>query len=218
MAFFEENATQQLRFRGVAILEPVIGGNVKNAVRIQALAVLVLLGAGGFLAGCKSAPDLTQDQAKTMIQAKYDKDPGTVFNIAVDDPGMQKGVHANYWLLVKRYPNGYWGDFKLTPDGAKVVKPQGGGDTIQWRPDGPSDPKYTVVVVPVALSKLKARSLDDVQAIGDTRTVTFMEDVDLSSLPAPLQSIAQNPANKLSTKRMATFTLVGGAWALQSIQ
>jgi len=218
VAFFEENATQQLRFRGIAILEPAIGGNVKNAVKIQTLAVLVLLGAGGFLAGCKSAPDLTQDQAKAMIQAKYDKDPGTVFNIAVDDPGMQKGVHANYWLLVKRYPNGYWGDFKLTPDGAKVVKPQGGGDTIQWRPDGPSDPKYTVVVVPVALSKLKVRSLDDVQTIGDTRTVTFMEDVDLSSLPAPLQSIAQNPANKLSTKRMATFTLVGGAWALQSIQ
>ena len=60
---------------------------MKNAVKIQTFAALVLLGAGGFLAGCKSAPDLTQDQAKTLIQAKYDKDPGTVFNIAVDDPG-----------------------------------------------------------------------------------------------------------------------------------
>ena len=92
---------------------------MKNAVKIQALAALVLLGAGGFLAGCKSAPDLTQDQAKTMIQAKYDKDPGSVFNIAVNDTGMQQGVHANYWLGVKRYPNGYWGDFKLTPDGVE---------------------------------------------------------------------------------------------------
>ena len=95
---------------------------MKNAVKIQALAALVLLGVGGFLAGCKSAPDLTQDQATAMIQAKYDKDPGTVFNIAVNDPGMQQGVHANYWLRVKRYPNGYWADFKLTPDGAKVLK------------------------------------------------------------------------------------------------
>jgi hypothetical protein len=198
--------------------QEVYGGNVKNAVKIQTLAALVLLGAGGFLAGCKSAPDLTQDQAKTMIQAKYDKDPGTVFNIAVDDPGMQKGVHANYWLLVKRYPNGYWGDFKLTPDGTKVVKPASGGDTIQWRPDGPNDPKYTVVVVPLALSKLKARNLDDVQTIADTKTVTYMEDVDLSSLPAPLQGIAQNPANKLSTKRMATFTVVDGAWTVKSIE
>jgi len=152
-----------------------------------------------------------------MIQAKYDKDPGTVFNIAVDDPGMQKGVHANYWLLVKRYPNGYWGDFKLTPDGAKVVKPQGGGDTIQWRPDGPKDPNYTIIVVPLVASKLKMRNPGDVQTVADARTVTYMEDVDLSNLPAPLQGIADNPANKLSTQRMATFALADGAWTLQSI-
>jgi hypothetical protein len=196
----------------------VNGGNVKNAVKIQTLAALVLLGAGGFLAGCKSAPDLTQDQAKTMIQAKYDKDPGTVFNIAVNDRGMQQGVHANYWLGVKRYPNGYWGDFKLTPDGVKVIKLPSGGDTIQWRPEGPNDPNYTVVVVPLALSKLKTRSLDEVQTVADTKTVTYMEDVDLSSLPAPLQALADNPANKLSTKRMATFTLVDGAWTLKSIE
>ena len=191
---------------------------MKNAVKIQTLAALVLLGAGGFLAGCKSAPDLTQDQANTMIQAKYDKDPGTVFNIAVNDRGMQQGVHANYWLGVKRYPNGYWGDFKLTPDGMKVVKLQSGGDTIQWRPEGPNDPNYTIIVVPLTPSKLKMRSPGDVQTIADTRTVTYMEDVDLSNLPAPLQGIADNPANKLSTKRMATFTLANGAWTLQSIE
>ena len=195
---------------------------MKNAVKIQTLAALVLLGASGFLAGCKSAPDLTQDQAKAMIEAKYDKDPGTVFNIAVNDRGMQQGVHANYWLGVKRFPNGYWGDFKLTPEGAKVVKLQGGGDTIQWRPDGPTtDPKYsnyTVIVVPLAMSKLKMHGIGDVQTIADSKTVTFMEDVDLSSLPAPLQAIAQNPGNKLSTSRVATFTLVNGAWTLQSVQ
>ncbi len=191
---------------------------MKNAGKIQTLAALVLLGAGGFLAGCKSAPDLTQDQAKAMIQAKYDKDPGTVFNIAVNDTGMQQGVHANYWLGVKRYPNGYWGDFKLTPDGVKVVKLQNGGDTIQWRPEGPNDPNYTIIVVPLVPSKLKMRNPGDVETVADTRTVTYMEDVDLSNLPAPLQAIAENPSNKLSTKRMATFTLANGAWTLESIQ
>ncbi len=191
---------------------------MKNAVKIQTLAALVLLGASGFLAGCNSTPDLTQDQAKAMIQAKYDKDPGTVFNIAVNDRGMQQGVHANLWLGVKRYPNGYWGDFKLTPDGAKVLKLQSGGDTIQWRPDGPNDPTYTIIVVPLVTSKLKTRSIGDVQTIADTRTVTYMEDVDLSNLPEGLQAIAQNPGNKLSTQRVATFALVNGAWTLHSIQ
>ncbi len=191
---------------------------MKNAVKVQALAALVLLGVSGFLAGCKSAPELTKDQATAMIQAKYDKDPGTVFNIAVNDRGMQQGVHANLWLGVKRYPNGYWGDFKLTPDGVKVLKLQGGGDTIQWRPDGPSDPTYTVIVIPLVTSKLKTHGIGDVQTIADTRTVTYMEDVDLSSLPAGLQAIAQNPGNKLSTQRVATFALANGAWALQSIQ
>lgn len=195
---------------------------MKIAGQIQALAALVLLGAGGFLAGCKSAPDLTQDQAKAMIQADYDQAAGTVFNIAVDDRGMQQGVHANYWLGVKRYPNGYWADFKLTPDGAKAVKLPGGGDMIQWRPDGPTtDPKYSnyaIIVVPLATCKSKARSLGDVQTLADIKTVTFMEDVDLSSLPAGLQAIAQNPGNKLSTQRVATFTLVNGAWTLKSIE
>jgi hypothetical protein len=198
------------------------GGNVKNAGKIQALVALVLFGAVGFLAGCKSAPDLTKDQAKAMIQAKYDKDPGTVFNIAVGDRGMQQGVHANLWLGVKRYPNGYWADFKLTPDGEKVVKLPNGGGTIQWRPEGPTtDPKYsnyTIVVVPLTTSKLKTRNIGDVQTLADSRTVTYMEDVDLSSLPAGLQAVAQNPPNKLSTQRVATFTLANGAWTLQSIQ
>jgi hypothetical protein len=191
---------------------------VKNAVKIQTFAALVLLSASGFLAGCKSAPDLTQDQATAMIQAKYDKDPCTVFNIAVNDSGMQQGVHANYWLGVKRYPNGYWGDFKLTAAGMKVVKLPSGGDTIQWRPEGPNDSNYTIIVVPLVPSKLKMRNPGDVQSIADTRTVTYMEDVDLSNLPAPLQGLANNPANKLSTKRMATFTLANGAWTLQSVE
>ena len=46
---------------------------MSNRGKLQAFAVLVLMTAGGFLAGCKSAPELTADQAKTLIQAKYTK-------------------------------------------------------------------------------------------------------------------------------------------------
>jgi hypothetical protein len=100
----------------------------------------------------------------------------------------------------------------------KVLKLESGGDTIQWRPDGPNDPNYTIIVVPLVPSKLKMRNPGDVQTIADTRTVTYMEDADLSNLPAPMQALADNPANKLSMKRMATFTLANGAWTLQSIE
>lgn len=179
---------------------------------------MALLAVGGFLAGCKSAPELTKDQAKTLIQAKYDQDPGTPFTIAVNDAGMQKGVHSNLWLLVKRYPNGYWGDFKLTPDGAKAIKMPNGGDTLQWRPDSPSSPSYTISVTPQAASKFKSSDLQDVQTVGETRTVSYTENVDLSTLPAGLQALAQNPPNQISTQRLATFTLVNGAWALKSIE
>jgi len=191
-------------------------GNVKNAMR--ALATLIVLGGGCFLAGCKSAPDLTSDQAKTMIQAKFDSDPGAPFDISVDDQGMQQGVAAKYWVGLKRYPNGYWGDFKLTEDGKKVIKLANGGDTIQWRPDRPDDPNYSIIVVPLMVSRFKARDVGDVQVLGDTRVVSFMQDVDLSSLPAPLQGMAHNAINRLSTQQQATFVLTNGAWTLKSIE
>lgn len=192
--------------------------NVKSAVKMQAFAALVLLGAGAFVAGCKSAPDLTQDQAKVMIQAKYAQDPGSVFHVVVDDAGMQLGVQAKYWNGIKRYPNGYWGDFKLTADGAKLVKLANGGDTIQWRPDTPTEPNYMIPMVTVASVKHNVRNIGDVQVLTDKRAVRFTEDVDLSGLPAMLHSIAQGPGNQLSTQRVANFTLVNGAWALDSVQ
>jgi len=153
-----------------------------------------------------------------MIQANYDKSAGAPFDISVDDRGMQQGVSAKYWVGVRRYPNGYWGDFKLTDDGKKLIKLPGGGDTIQWRPEGPSDPKYVIVVEPLVASKMKVRSVGDVQNSGDDRIVTYMEEVDLSALPAPLQAIAQNPVNKLTTQRQATFVLTNGAWTLKSAE
>ena len=88
---------------------------------------------------------------------------------AVDDQGMQQGVKAKYWLGTKRYPNGYWADFTLTPDGKKVLKLAAGGDVIQWRPDSPSDARYAIIVVPLVNSHLKARDLGNVQNLGDDK-------------------------------------------------
>jgi hypothetical protein len=184
---------------------------------MQALGALVLLGAGLSIAGCKSSPPLTQAQALTMIQAKYDQTPGTPFDITVNDRGMQQGLRANYWVGTKRYPNGYWADFTLTPDGKKVLKLAAGGDVIQWRPDSPTDSRFVIVVVPLVDSHMKPRDLGDVQNLGDNKTVMFTEDVTLDGLPDALKNIAHNPGNKLSTKRLATFTLVNGAWSLKSI-
>lgn len=191
---------------------------MKNAGKWQVMFALGLLGAGLVLAGCKSTPPLAQDQALALIQAKYDAMPPATASITVDDLGMQEGVTAKYWAGTRRYPNGYWGDFQLTPEGKKVVSLTGGGDTIQWRPEGPSDPHYSVGVVTVAASHLKAKGIGEIQdQAAGTKVASYTEEVVLTGLPDPLQGIAHNPGNHLSTKRTATFVLSGGAWTLQSI-
>ena len=190
---------------------------MKIAVKMQAILALALLGAGMVLAGCKSGPDLTKEQAQALIQAKYDAQPGAKFDIAVPDRGMQQAVTAGYVTGLKKYPNGYWADFKVTPAGAKAFTVLGGGDLIQWRPAQLVDPHYAVTVTSVAETHLKARDLGDITDLGANKTVTYSEDVNLSALPTDLQTIAHNPGNKLSTKRTATFALVNGAWAVQSI-
>ena len=191
---------------------------MKNAVKLQVLVVLVSLGAGLWMAGCKSAPELTQAQALTMIQAKYDQTPAAPVNITVNDTGMQQGGNAKYWIETKRYPNGYWGDFTLTPDGKKVLTLAGGGSVIQWRPDSPSDPRFVIVIQSVATNHLKARNVGEIQTVADTRIASFTEDVNLDGLPQPLVDMAHNPGNKLSSLRQATFVLTNGAWVLQSIE
>ncbi|HVN94007.1 MAG TPA: hypothetical protein VMT38_09935 [Terracidiphilus sp.] len=170
------------------------------------------------MAGCKSAPDLTQAQALTMIQAKYDQTPAAPVSITVNDTGMQQGDNAKYWTETKRYPNGYWGDFTLTPDGKKVLTLSGGGDVIKWRPDSPTDTHFVIVIQSVATNHPKVRDVGDIQSIGDTKTAIFTEDVNLDGLPQPLADIAHNPGNKLSATRTATFVLTNGAWTLQSIE
>lgn len=185
---------------------------------MSVLGAVALLGAGMVLGGCKSAPDLTQTQALSMVQAYYDQQAPQGVSIEVDNDGMVQGALAKYWARTTIYPNKYWADFKLTDDGKKVIKLPDGSDTIQWRPDSPTDPKYVIVIVPLMVSHMSAHDVGDVQSIGDTRVVTYMEQVNLNGMPAPLQAIAQNPVNKLTTQRQATFVLTNGAWTLKSIE
>ncbi len=190
---------------------------MKNVAKMNVLMSLAILGAGMVLAGCKSAPELTQAQALSMIQAKYDATPAVGANIIVNNDGMVQGATAKYWNRTTIYPNKYWADFTLTPEGKKVVKQVTGGDVIKWRPDSPTDTKYSIVMVTVATNHLKARDIKDIQDVGQTKTVTFTEGVDLTGVPDPLVGIAHNPGNQLSSTRTADFVLDGGAWKLQSI-
>jgi len=198
-------------------INKIYGGNVKIAGKLQALVAIALLGAGFVVAGCKSAPELTKQQALSMIQAKYDATPGTPIDIAVDDRGMQQGVSAGYWVGLKRYPNGYWADLKVTPAGLKAFKLASGKDVIEWRPLSPQDPRYAIAVTSLAAAKLKARSVGDIQDDGANKSVTFTEETDLSALPGPLAQIAHNPGTRLTVKRTAEFVLNNGTWTLQKI-
>lgn len=189
---------------------------MNNAAKL--LGILAIVTAGAFVGGCKTAPPLAQADAQAMIQAKYDQTPPQPFTIVLNDLGMREGITAKYWQGLKKYPNGYWGDFKLTDEGKKLVKLTGGTDVLNWRPDGPNDLKYTATITTVAPSHLKARSLDEIQDVGATKVVSFYEDVVLPEEPAPLVDIIHNPGNELSAHRQATFVLDNGAWKLQSIE
>jgi hypothetical protein len=193
------------------------GGNVKNAAKINVLLALAIMCVGMVVAGCKSAPELTQAQAIAMIQAKYDATPAIGANIVVNNDGMVQGATAKYWSRTTIYPNKYWADFTITPEGKKVVKQAAGGDVIKWRPDSPTDKKYSIVLVTVAANHLKARDIKEMQDVGATKTVTFTEAVDLTGVPNVLVGIAHTPGNQLSTTRTAEFVVDGGAWKLQSI-
>ena len=51
------------------------------------LGVVTVVGAGLVVAGCKSAPELSKDQALKMVQDKYDQTAPVGVNILVDDSG-----------------------------------------------------------------------------------------------------------------------------------
>ncbi|MGO9339796.1 MAG: hypothetical protein ACLPY1_20035 [Terracidiphilus sp.] len=191
---------------------------MKKSRNRKVLSFVALLSAGLFFAGCKSAPELTATEAQALIQAKYDQSPPQGASITLHDLGMKKGVAAKYWDRSKAYPNHIWADFKLTPEGAKAVALPSGGDVIEWHPATVDDPNYAVVVTTVATNHLKARDVTDPQdEVGGTKSVVYNESVSLDGVPSPLQDMAHDPGNKLSTKKTATFALDGGAWKLQSV-
>lgn len=190
---------------------------MKNAGKLLVLGVLGFVGAGMLLAGCKSAPELTQAQAQALIQAKYDQTPAAGASIMVDEQGLARGVSAKYWERTKVY-NRFWGDFTLTPEGKKVLMLQQGGDVIHWQPLNAGDKSYTTTVVTVAANHLKALHVEDPQDdSGGSKTASFVETVNLDGVPNDLQVMASGPGNRLTVKRVATFTLDGGAWKLERI-
>lgn len=196
---------------------------MKNAAKLFVLGILSFLGAGLLLSGCKSAPELTNAAAQALIQAKYDATPAEGVNITVDERGLEQGVTAKYWERTKLYPNKFWADFTLTPEGKKAVKLASGGDVIQWRPESETDKSFSAIVTTVAANHLKAHDLKDVQdetlpGVATAKGVQFIEGVNLEGVPDALQNIAHNPGNKLSTKRQADFSFEGGAWKLHSIE
>jgi hypothetical protein len=192
--------------------------NVKNAGKMLVLAALGVLSAGLLLNGCKSAPELTQANALALIQAKYDQDPAVGANVMVDRLGLGEGATANLWTRTKVYPNRFWADFQLTPDGKKALKLQKGGDVIEWRPESETDNNFSVTVVTVAAKPLKAHDVSDIQDVpGGGKSADFTASVNLDGVPNSLQNIAHNPGNKLSDKHTASFVLDGGAWKLQAI-
>ena len=197
---------------------------MRNTLKRKTLGAMALLGAGLFLAvGCKSTPELTQANALALIQAKYDQAPPAGINFTVSDLGMRQGIVAKYWERTKVYPNRFWADFTLTPEGKKVIKLPKGGDVIEWRPDSTTDTHFVAVVVTATANRLKARDIKDIQdetlpGVDSAKGAAFTESVDFTGVPDPLQNIAHNPGNTLSSKRQADFSLEGGAWKLHSIE
>jgi hypothetical protein len=201
----------------------VSGGKVKNVRNLCLLGGSVLLGATMLLTGCKSTPELAKADALALIQAKYDQTPAVGANVLLNKQGVGQGITAKYWQLSRVYPNRYWADYTLTPDGKKALKLLAGGDVIQWRPSSADDANYTVAVVTVAANHLKAKDIQDISdetvpGVATAKGASFTEVVNLEGVPDALQEIAHNPGNKLSTKRQADFSLENGAWTLHSIE
>lgn len=196
---------------------------MKNALRMQVLCGMALLVTGVFVAGCKSAPPLSANQAQSMIQAKYDQAAPTPITINLRDSGLVQGVTAKYWDRTRVYPNHLWADFTLTPDGKKLIAVPGGGDVIQWRPLTVGDPHYSVNVNTASPSRLKAINVRNIQSevlpgASKAMGADFDEVVDFAAVPAPLAAIGHNPGNQVSVQRHADFALENGAWVLKATE
>jgi hypothetical protein len=196
---------------------------MKNAGKMQALAAFAFLAAGLLVTGCKSAPELTAPEAQALIPASYDQTAPVGASITVNDLGLRQGATAKYWTRTKVYPNMYWADFTLTDEGKKALKLPNGGDVIQWRPDSAIDTHYSVIVLTAVANHLKAHDINNMQdeivpGVDTAKGASYTEGVNLDGVPGPLQDIAHNPGNKLSTKRHADFSVEGGVWKLHSVE
>jgi hypothetical protein len=189
---------------------------VAKVLRMFAWGALVIGSAGLVMTGCKSAPDLTKDNAQALLQARYDHQTPSGITITVDKMGLQQGLTAGYWKLTKIYPKqDGWADYTLTPDGKKVLKLSGGGDVVEWRP-GP-DGEFHFLIVTAAASTMRAKEVQDPQdevlpGASSAKSVAYTESVNMDGIPKPLQDMAHNPGNRLSSKRQADLAYDGGTW------
>lgn len=195
---------------------------MKRPIRFGAVGALAVLGAGLWMNGCSSAPELTKTAAMTMVQADYDKRPAQPAVIAVDGMGLKQGISASLWKLTKVYPNQRWADYTLTDTGKKAFKLQSGGEVIEWRPQqGSSD--FHFFITTTASNHLKAKEVQDptddvIPGVETGKSAAFTEVYDWTGVPDPVQNIAHNAINKLSNKRTAEFALAGGNWTLHGIK
>lgn len=190
-------------------------------MKTQALGAMLLVSAGLWMTGCKSAPELTQADAQKMIQADYDSKPAAGAGIYVNEIGLKQGITDKYWQLAKVYPNNRWADYKLTPDGKKVLALQSGGDTIEWRPETGNNSHFYVITVQT--NHFKAKEVETPQdevvpGVTTAKSSAFNETLNLDGVPQPLADLAHNAGNKLSTKKHANFSYENGAWKLHNIE
>ena len=202
----------------------VCAGGATKMLNWKTLGVVAVMGAGLAIAGCKSAPELSKDQALKMVQDKYDQTAPVGVNVLVNDSGMRLGATAKLWERTKVFPNRLWADFKLTAEGKKAVVLPAGGDTIEWRPASLEDKTYSIVVTTTAANHLRAKDMGDLQdemlpGADTAKAGKYTEAANLQGVPDTLQHIiAENPLNKVSTKKQADFALENGAWVLKRIE
>jgi hypothetical protein len=195
--------------------------DVKRILGMFVSGVVAVGCAGLLITGCKSAPDLSKDNAAALIQSHYDSQPPAGVTITVDKVGLQQGLSAGYWKLTKIYPKQQgWADYTVTDDGKKILKLQRGGDVIEWRPGG--DGEFSFLIVTTNASSMRAKDVQDPQdeSLANTtaaKSVIFTESVNLTGVPKPLQDIAHNPGNKLSSKKQANLAYENGAWTVHGI-
>jgi hypothetical protein len=190
---------------------------VRKLLNLQVFVTTALV-AGLSLSGCKSTPDLTQADASALIQAYYDQQPAEGMMVSVNEIGLKQGLTAGYWKLTKVYPNKLWADYTLTDDGKKALALNGASSVIEWRPD--SEGKSHFFVTTVATNHLKAKDVqspEDEVGVATGKTAAFTQTVNFTGVPQPLQDIAHNPGNTISSRRHADFAFENGAWKVHSI-